>query len=104
MNAKENFEAGNLKDALTAAAEEVKKNPTDAGKRTFYCELLCLAGDMERADRQLDALGHQDPALAVGVSLFRQLVRAESARQEFYKDGRLPEFIGTPSPVLRLHL
>jgi type VI secretion system protein ImpE len=39
-----------------------------------------------------------------GVSLFRQLVRAEQARQEFYNDGRLPEFLGGPTPLLRLHL
>jgi len=104
MNAKEHFEAGNLKDAITAAADEVKKNPTDMSRRTLYCELVCLSGDMERADKQLDLLGHQDPQLMVGVSLFRQLVRAEQARQEFYNDGRLPEFLAPPSPHLRLHL
>jgi type VI secretion system protein ImpE len=104
MNAKEYFEAGNLREAITAAAEDVKKNPTDFAKRTFFCELVCLAGDMERADRQLDLLGHQDPQFMVGVSLFRQLVRAETARQDFYSSGRPPEFLGPPAPFLRLHL
>jgi len=104
MNAKEYFDAGNLREATTAAAEEVKKNPADLARRTLFCELLCLSGDMERADKQLDLLGHQDPQFMAGVSLFRQLVRAEQARQEFYNDGRLPEFLAPPSPHLRLHL
>jgi type VI secretion system protein ImpE len=104
MNAKEHFEAGELKEAITAAAEDVKKNPTDIAKRTFFCELVCLSGDMERADRQLDLLGHQDSQFMVGVSLFRQLVRAETARQDFYNKGRPPEFLAAPEPYIRLHL
>src|SRR5262249_5809527 len=35
---------------------------------------------------------------------FRQLLRAEQARQQFYTEGRLPEFLGEPTPVLKLHL
>src|SRR5579864_8756672 len=104
MNAKELFEAGDLKEAITTAAEDVKKNPTDIAKRTFFCELVCLSGDLERADRQLDLLGHQDPQFMVGVSLFRQLVRAETARQDFYNSGRPPEFLAPPPPHFRLHL
>jgi type VI secretion system protein ImpE len=104
MNAKEHFEAGNLKEAIASAADEVKKNPTDLSRRTLFCELVCFAGDMDKADKQLDLLGHQDPQLMVGVSLYRQLIRAEQARQEFYADGRVPEFLGVPSPHLRLHL
>src|SRR5262249_5715563 len=40
----------------------------------------------------------------LGVSLWRQLIRAEQARQQFYSDGRLPEFLGDPTPALRLSL
>jgi type VI secretion system protein ImpE len=104
MNAKQHYQAGNLREAVAAALEEVKNHPGDAGKRGFLCELLCFAGDLERADRQLDVLAGQDPQ-ALDVSLFRQLIRAEQARQEFYTDGRLPEFLdGEITPCLRLHL
>jgi type VI secretion system protein ImpE len=104
MKAHDYYQAGQLQEAITAATEEVRKSPTDTGKRGFLCELLCFAGDLERADRQLDALGHQDPQVMVGVGLFRHLIRAEQARQQFYAEGRLPEFLGLPTPVLRLHL
>jgi type VI secretion system protein ImpE len=104
MSASEHFQAGRLREALAAQTEEVRQNPDDAGRRAFLAELLCFAGNLDRADKQLDAIAHQNPKLAVGISLFRQLVRAEQARQQFYTDGRLPEFVGPLSAVLHLHL
>jgi type VI secretion system protein ImpE len=102
--AQEHYAAGRLTEAIAAATAEVRQHPADGAVRGFLCELLCFAGDFPRADRQLDALSHQDPSLAVGVALFRQLVRAEQARQQFYAEGRVPEFVDAPSPWLRLHL
>jgi type VI secretion system protein ImpE len=93
MNANDLYKQGNLKDAVTAALDEVKQQPTDGARRTFLCELLCITGDLERADKQLDALAHQQPEALMTLSLFRQLIRAEQARQQFFTDGRLPEFI-----------
>ena len=40
----------------------------------------------------------------VGVSMFRQLLRAETARQQFFREGRVPEFLGEVTPVLQRHL
>jgi type VI secretion system protein ImpE len=104
MLATELYQAGRLKEALVAATEEVKARPGEAGRRTLLCELLCFAGDLNRADLQLDALGGLDPAQAMGVSLLRHLVRGEQARGQFYAEGRLPEFLAKPSPELRLRL
>jgi type VI secretion system protein ImpE len=103
-NAKELYQAGQLGDAVAAAAEDVKRHPSNVGPRGFYCELLCFAGQWEKADRQLEAIGQQDPASMVGVSLFRQLVRAEQARQQCYSEGRVPLFLDGPSGRLKLHL
>lgn len=104
MNATQHYEAGNLADAVTAATEEVRKHPTDTGRRAFLAELLCFAGDLERADKQLDALGQLVPEAALGVALFRQLVRGAQARQQFFTEGRVPEVLEEPTPVLQLHL
>jgi type VI secretion system protein ImpE len=104
MNAKEYYQCGDLTQAVAAATEDVKHRPTDLAKRSFLAELLCLSGDLQRADQQLDALGHQDPQAAMTVALFRQLVRAEQARRDFYEQGRLPEFLEPPPAHLRLHL
>jgi type VI secretion system protein ImpE len=104
MNAKELFKAGNLAEAVTAALEEVKQHPTDTSRRGFLGELLCFTGDFPRADVHLDALGNQDPQALLGVALFRQLLRAEQARQQFFREGRLPEFLDPPPLYLQRHL
>jgi type VI secretion system protein ImpE len=101
MDAKELFKAGALTEALATASDDVKQHPVDLARRGFLCELLCFAGEWSRADAQLDALGHQDPQLMLGISMFRQLIRAEQARQQFHAEGRLPEFLEPPSPHLQ---
>jgi type VI secretion system protein ImpE len=102
--AREHFEAGRLQEAVQAMNDEVKKHPTDADRRVFLGELLCLAGNLERADLQFDVVGEREPKLAVGVSLIRQLIRGEQARRQFFAEGRVPELIGEPPDHLRLAL
>ena len=63
MNAKELLRAGQLAAAIDASVEEVKRRPTDLDAREFLCELLILGGDLERADKHMDVLGHQNPQL-----------------------------------------
>jgi type VI secretion system protein ImpE len=104
MDAKQCYEAGDLSGAVAAAGEEVKRHPAETARRFFLSELLCFACQWERADRQLDVIGEQDPQAMLGVALMRQLLRAEQARQQFHADGRLPEFLTPPSDCLRLHL
>src|SRR5205823_12093242 len=79
MNAHDHYRTGKLREAVKAALEDVKSHPTNSGMRTFLCELLCFTGDLERAERQLDALGEQDPDVMIAISVFRQLIRAEQA-------------------------
>ena len=104
MTAHELFEAGQLADAQAAAIEEVKKKPTDVGARAFLAELMCMNGELERADKQLDTLSTQIPETAVNVAAFRQLIRAETARREFFTAGRVPEFLHGPSDTMKMHL
>lgn len=104
MNAEELFEAGSLSEAIDEAIADVKRHPTETGRRAFLAELLCFAGDFERADKQIDTITVQEPDAAVTLALFRQLIRAEQARQDFHTAGRLPEYLIDPSPVLKKHL
>jgi type VI secretion system protein ImpE len=104
MTPQQLYEAGRLQDAIAAATEQVRQHPTDGARRSFLAELLCFAGDFERADRQLDALGSQAPEAVLAVGVLRQLLRAEQARQQLYTEGRVPEFLAPPTPALRQHL
>lgn len=90
MNAQELFRAGKLADALKALSAEVRDNPADARKRTFLFELLCFAGDFERADKQLEVLAQAGPSSEIGVLLYRSAVYAERQRQDLFTKGEYP--------------
>jgi len=98
------FQAGKLDEALTQSLALVKKNPANSGLRFQLAEISCIAGDLDRAERQMETVSNQDPNAALGAALFRQLVRAEMARRECFFEGRVPEFIGEPSPIVKQHL
>ncbi|MCI0365252.1 MAG: hypothetical protein L0Y44_02405 [Phycisphaerales bacterium] len=104
MTVKEHYKAGRLSEALASATQEVKQNPSDVTKRRLLCEMLCFAGDLDRADVQLDAIAQMDSTTALDVSLFRQLLRGEQARRQFYDEGRVPEFLDTPTANLQIRL
>jgi type VI secretion system protein ImpE len=96
--------ADRLDDAITLMNGEVKRHVTDVGRRATLAELLCLAGNLERADTILASIDGLDPSTGVGVAMFRQLVRAEQARRQFHFEGRAPEFLRPPDLVTRLEL
>jgi type VI secretion system protein ImpE len=102
--ASELFDTGDLSASIEAALRHVRKHPTDTGSRGFLCELLCFAGQWERADKQLEAIVQQDAEAMVGAGMIRQLIRAENARSQFYREGRVPELVGEVEPLLRRHL
>ena len=104
MTAQEAFQAGQLSEALKLATDSVRNNPTDTDSRSFLAVLLCFAGEWERADKQLDSVNIQKTEMALGVSLLRQLIRAEQARDGFYREGRAPELTAEPPQHLELAL
>ena len=94
------FEAGRLADAVAAANAAVRKAPADLAPRVLLAELLLFSGNLDRADVVLDAGSVIDPQAAVVIAEFRQLLRADVARRPLRRDGRLPEFLGEPTPAL----
>jgi type VI secretion system protein ImpE len=98
------FRAGRLADAVAAANAGVRAAPTDLGNRILLAELLAFQGNAERADVVLDAASALDPGASVAVAEFRQLLRAEVARRQLFRDGRVPEFLGEPTEAQRLAL
>lgn len=104
MTATEAYKAGKLGDAVAAAIEQVRSAPTDRGKRLFLAELCLFSGDLERADKQLDVLFTPDAPDIIQLTLFRQLIRGETARREVFAQGRVPEFLTQPTGALKQRL
>ncbi len=84
MTAIELFRAGKLTDAIKALTEEVRNAPTDVQKRTFLFELLCFAGEFDRAEKQLDVLAQSGKQSELGALLYRAALHAERERQQFF--------------------
>ena len=76
MNPQELYRAGRLSDAIKALSAELRDNPGDTRRRTFLFELLCFAGEYERADKQLEVLAQAGPSSEMGVLLYRSALFA----------------------------
>lgn len=99
MNATELYREGRLEDAIEALGAAVRDNPTDPQRRTFLFELLCFAGNYDRAEKQLDALARQDREAGMGALLYRGALHAERMRQAMFEEGGIP-----PSSVEPRHV
>jgi type VI secretion system protein ImpE len=90
MNPLELYRAGRLTDATKALSAELRDNPTDVRRRTFLFELLCFAGEYERADKQLEVLAQAGPQSEMGVLLYRSALFAERQRHDVFERGEFP--------------
>lgn len=104
MEPDELFRQGDLRGAIDALTPQVKAAPTDIPKRALLFELLCFAGDLDRAGRQLDVIGQQDPGADAGAQVYRNLLHAEHTRRRVFADGLPPEFLLDQPPWVAHHL
>lgn len=87
MNPQELFRAGKLNDAIQALGAEVREFPTDSKRRTFLFELLCFAGDLDRAAKHLNVLSQAGGDAETGVLLYRSALAAERKRQLLFEQA-----------------
>jgi type VI secretion system protein ImpE len=99
MDALSLYRAGQLKPAIDALGDELKKQPLDTKRRTFLFELLCFAGEYDRASKQLDILSDANKEAAAGAMLYRAALHAERTRQEMFAKDELPLGTVHPSPA-----
>lgn len=103
-NAKACLEMGHLQAAIDAATQNVKASPLDPTSRIALFELLCLAGDLDRAEKQLDVLEQQRAPTDLSVRIYRNCVKAERGRRQFFSAGTQPYFITPPPRYIEIHL
>jgi type VI secretion system protein ImpE len=97
MNAHDRFKAGQLAEAIAAQTELVKQRPTDADARFEMFVFLCFAGELERAEKHLDALETRDGTLHRGTLVFRNLLASELERRRVF-EGRGRAVLPPKSP------
>jgi type VI secretion system protein ImpE len=107
MGAKELFDAGNLSGAIEQLTQDVKSNPRELKSRIFLFELLCFAGEFQRAERQLDAIAQTsgDVKVEMGAQAYRSALQAEMSRRAFLTSSkRTPKFFSEPPVYAALHI
>jgi type VI secretion system protein ImpE len=91
MNAQQLYQAGRLDEAMEALAAALRVEPGDVRSRTFLFELLCFAGQYDRAAKQLDIISDSSPEAGMGALLYRSALHAERSRQEMFANALIPE-------------
>ncbi len=90
MTSRQLFDAGKLNAAIEALGGELRENPTDAQRRTFLFELLCFAGNYDRAEKQLDVLSSGGMEAGMCALLYRSALHAERLRTEMFRKQSFP--------------
>lgn len=90
MTSQQLFQAGRLTEAVRALGSEVRDNPADVRRRTFLFELLCFAGEFERAEKHLNILAEGNKDTEMGALLYRSALFAERARREIFEKKEFP--------------
>jgi type VI secretion system protein ImpE len=85
MTARELYQAGKLAEAVQALNAELRDNPGDVKRRTFLFELLCFAGNYDRAEKQLEILGQEGANAQLGALLYRGALNAERTRAGLFE-------------------
>ncbi|HWB83587.1 MAG TPA: type VI secretion system accessory protein TagJ [Bryobacteraceae bacterium] len=99
MTAKELYQAGNLADAIQALGAELRNNPVDTKRRTFLFELLCFAGEYDRAEKQLNILAEGGPDAATGVLMYHAALHADRMRNDLFANKDYPAVPADAAPV-----
>jgi len=90
MQARQLFQSGRLDEAIEALGAEVRDNPTDAQRRAFLFELLCFAGQFDRAEKQLTVLGKGNKNAEMGAFLYHAALHGERLRAEMFEKQNFP--------------
>src|ERR1035441_3244280 len=98
MTAKGFLDTGDLSAAIRQSSADVKAAPLDDAKRTFLFELLCCAGDLDRAAAQLDVVGGESSDREIAVQPYRNVLEGERRRRLLFSEGRVP---GLPKQIGR---
>jgi len=106
MNAKECLDNGQLSDAIRAMNDEIKARPTDLPLRTVVFQLHCYAGDLDRAEKQLDVIRTRSTEIELvnGLRVYQGLLNAERTRNQLFEQGLRPRFVIAPPENVLWHL
>ncbi|MGV2871607.1 type VI secretion system accessory protein TagJ [Colwellia sp. E150_009] len=92
----EMLQEARLSDCITYLEVQLRDDPLNVDLKSSFIELLCINGELERADKQLNYMVQKHPDFLIGAANLRQLILAEQSRQDFLIGKSVPHLF-TPS-------
>jgi len=92
------LQLGKLTEAITWLETELKDDPLNTDYRSSLIEMLCIRGELERADAQLNIMVLKHPEYIIGANNLRQLLRAQQCRIDFENGVSVPELFDSVTP------
>jgi type VI secretion system protein ImpE len=90
MTAAQLYREGKLNAAIQALSADLRNDPADQKGRTFLFELLCFAGEYDRAEKHLDVLAGAGMDAATGALMYRAALAGERTRNELFAKQNYP--------------
>ncbi len=90
MNAQTLYQEGRLDEAIQTLAGTLRDDPGNVRQRTFLFELLCFAGELDRAEKHLDVIAGASREAGLGALLYHSALHAERTRQAMFLAGDSP--------------
>jgi type VI secretion system protein ImpE len=95
VTAKQLFDQGKVKEARMVLTEYLREHPSDVAQRTFLFELLCFAGEYDRAEKQLAVLAEGAAETQMGAVLYYAALNAERLRHKAFEEQSFSKSQGT---------
>lgn len=92
---------GKLDDAVLSLSAHLRDNPADTRSRTTLFELLCFAGEYERAAKQLAVIGEGNQDTQMAALLYRGALHAEGIRRQMFESETYPGPLGESASQLK---
>src|SRR5690606_2382497 len=79
---------------------QVRAEPSVARHRVFLFQLLCVAGQWDRALTQLNVVQELDPSAGIMGKAYQEMLHCEAIRRAVFAGERTPLVFGDPQPWL----
>jgi type VI secretion system protein ImpE len=93
---------GDLRSALQKLQEQIRSRPSDAELRIFLFQLLCVMGQWERAQTQLQLAADLDAGALAMAQMYREAIRCELLRADVFAGRKSPVVFGEPAEWIAL--
>lgn len=101
QQAEELYREGKLTEAIASLQSLLRDRPSEKRARNFLFELLCFAGEFERARKQLAVLADDSQGSRYGIAFYLAALGGEMERQAYYdeRDSAAPPSSPESVPV-----